>query len=281
MKRVFSIAILSLFFSSAMFGQAAWLDPNPANVNDSLKIMMDVSHADCECPSLLNTDPDVESLYLWTWEPTENQTINNGQWNSSNEELKMKSEGNNVWSYTMVPTSFYNVDASSVYDIGISFLVKKFDGSAVDDVEPKSADQHVDVLPVGCVDVLCAFPQVFQEDDYLTIVYSNDIETHPNMQNLDSNNCYMYPVAVAGGTSYPYLDASVADDGIVNYPELHMMYEGEGKFARTILSDNFFRINSQNPVPDGVPIEKIKVQFRKSSFNGTVTQFYELIFQCE
>ena len=281
MKKVYSIAILSLFFNYSMFGQAAWLDPNPANVNGAVKIMMDVSNADCECPTLLNLDAAGDSLYLWTWEPTENMTVNNGQWNGSNQELKMTSEGNNVWSYEIVPTTFYNVDASTVYDVGISFLVKKFDGSAVDGVEPKSADQHVDVLPLGCVDVLCAFPQAFQEDDYLTIVYNNNLETHSNMQDLDSNNCFMYPTAVAGGVSYSYLDASVADDGIVNYPELQMKYEGEGKFYTTILSDDFFRINSQNPVPDGVPIEKVKVQFRKASFNGTVTQNYELIYQCE
>ncbi len=281
MKRVYFIAILSMFYSLTLFSQAAWVEPNPANVNDSIMIFIDVSQPDCECPSLINLDAEGDSLFLWTWEPTENATINNGQWNSSNHLLRMTSEGNNIWSYTMLPTVFYNVDASEVYDIGLSFLIKKFDGSAIDGVEPKSTDLHVDIDPLGCANTLCSFPTVFQEDDYLTMIYNNLLETYSSLQNMTPDECYMLPVAVAGGVDYPYFNGSVSDPAIVTIPELHMQYEGDGKFYTTILSDQFFRVDSDNPVPEGVPIEKIKVRFRKTVFTGNISQYYELTFKCE
>lgn len=283
MKRVFIIAILGLFFNSLLFSQAAWIEPNPANVNDSIKIMMDVSQADCECPSLLNIDAEGDSLFLWTWEPTENATVNNGQWAGSNPELKMKSEGNNIWSFTLLPTSFYAVEASEVYDIGISFLVKKFDGSAVDGVEPKSADQHVDIDPLGCVDRVCAFPQKFKEDDYMTIIYDNNLESHPGLQAIPEDDCYFLPVAVANGIEYSYLNNAFSQDIATTNPELLMTYEGEAKFASTILPEEFFRDPelSENPVPEGIAIEFIRVRIRKSAFTGNVSVPSELeVLEC-
>ena len=113
------------------------------------------------------------------------------------------------------------------------------------------------------------------------MIYNNLLETNPGLQNIAPDDCYMLPVAVAGGVDYPYFDGSVSDPAIINMPELHMQYEGDGKFYTTILSDDFFRINSANPVPDGVAIEMIKVRFRKSVFTGNVSAFYTLLFQCE
>lgn len=281
------ILIPALFLTWGVFGQAAWIEPNPANVNQEVKLMMDVSQPDCECPSLLNLDAAGDSLFLWTWEPTENATIPNGQWNGSTQALKMTSEGNNIWSYSLVPTEFYQVDASEVYDIGISFLVKKFDGSAVDGVEPKSADQHVEVKPLGCVDKVCAFPQYFQDDDYLTVIYDNNLEERPSMQNLEAEglDCYFLPTAVAGGVNYQYttnnFDGSTPLES--SYPELKMTLEGEGKYAFTLLPEAFFRSeNCANQVPEGVKIEKIIMMFRKSNFNGQFTSNSELeAINCE
>lgn len=262
------------------FGQAAWIDPDPANVAADVKLMVDVSHPDCGCPLLEGADLAGDSLYIWTWTPGD-PPGGNGQWNASNLALQMTSEGDDIWSFTMTPTSFYGVEASAIYDGGIEFLAKKYDGSAVDGGEPKSVDFHVFVEAPGCLNTLCSFPSVFQEDDYLTMIYNNNLETHPGLQNIEADDCYMLPVAVAGGIEYPYYDGSVSDPGVLDRPELHMKYEGEGRFYTTILSDDFFRINSDNPVPDGVPIEMIKVRYRKSVFTGNVSSPYELELQCD
>jgi len=283
MRKIFSIIILLTIVSINSFGQAAWIEPNPANVNAEVKIMIDVSQPACECPLLIDADINGDSLYIWTWEPSENATIPNGQWNASSPELKMTSEGNNIWSYTLVPTQFYGVDASTVYDIGISFLIKKIDGSATDDGEPKSADQHVDLDPMGCVDKVCAFPQYFQEDDYLTIIYNNTLEENAGLQNIAEGDCYWLPTVIAGGVEYQYTTDDFSQTIATDYPELQMPLEGNGKFAETILSDEFFRSPglSPNPVPDGVKIEMIKVRFRKPTFTGNISTFSELEFKCE
>jgi hypothetical protein len=276
MKKSLSLIVSLIFITTFSLGQAAWIDPNPANVNGPVKLMVDVSQPDCNCPLLL----DADSLFLWTWEPTENATIPNGSWNASNPLLKMTNESGTIWSYTLVPTEFYAVDAAAVYDSQISFLVKKFDGSATPDGEPKSDDFHVIVDPPGCVNKVCSFPGIFQEDDYLTIIYDNLLESNPGLQDIPPDDCYFLPVAVAGGQEYKYINNEFSQDIATEHPELNMLFEGSGKFASTILSSEFFREMSENPVPDGVPIEMIKVRFRETSFTGNVSAYSELEFQC-
>lgn len=268
------------FLAFVSLGQAAWIEPDPANVNAEIKLMVNVADPACECPLLEDADIEGDSLYIWTWEPA-NPPGGNGEWTASNLNLKMTSEGDNIWSFTMIATQFYNVDASTIYDNGISFLAKKYDGSAIDGVEPKSVDFHVTVDPPGCVDKVCAFPQYFQEDDYLTIIYDNLLESNPGLQNIDPDDCYFLPVAVAGGVDYKYINNEFSQDIATEHPELNMFSEGGGKFASTILSDHFFRVMSENLVPEGVPIEMIKVRFRKSAFTGNISDYSELEFQCE
>jgi hypothetical protein len=258
---------------------AAWIEPGPAaDVTSEIKLYVDVSHPDCECPNLLNSD---EPMYLWTWVPGDPPS-GNGAWDASNPSLEWVQEGPNLYSFAMIPIDFYGVEAPVVYTDGISFLIKKFNGSDVDGTgENKSKDFHIDIEPVGCVNTLCAFPEVFQEDDYLTMIYNNKKELHGQLQDIEPDDCWMLPVAVAGGMEYPYHNGPVSDPAILDRPELHMKYEDNGRFYSTILSDDFFRIYSDNPVPDGVPIESIKVRYRKTIFTGNVSQFYELIFQCD
>ena len=280
MKKILLNISCLIFLSSQLMGQAAWIDPDPANVASEIKLMVNVADPACECPLLIDADEEGDSLYIWTWGPGD-PPGGNGQWNASNLNLQMTSEGNNIWSFSMVATDFYGVEPSVIYEEGIDFLAKKYDGSAIDGVEPKSVDFHVETEAPGCINTVCSFPQVFQEDDYMTIIYDNTKETHGGLQNIPEDDCYMIPVAVAGGEEYPYVNGSLGGDWILDYPILHMNSEGEGKFYATILTDDFFRILSENPVPEGVPIEMIKVRFRRSVFTGNVSQAYELTLDCE
>jgi hypothetical protein len=283
MKKIIGLIIPMTFLAFVSLGQAAWIDPDPANVNAEIKLMVNVADPACECDLLIDDDIEGDSIYIWTWEPTENFSIPNGEWTASTLALKMTSEGDNIWSYTMVATEFYGVDPSVIYDGGISFLVKEYDGSAIDGAEPKSADFHVTVEPPGCVDKVCPFPQIFKEDDYLTIIYDNLLEENAGLQNIDPDDCYFLPVAVADGNDYPYTNNAFSQTIATEHPELNMFSEGNGKFASTILSENFFRNPdlSDNPVPEGVPIEAIKVRFRKSAFTGNISSYSELELQCE
>ena len=280
MKKIIGLIIPMTFLAFVSLGQAAWIDPDPANVNAEIKLMVNVADPACECDLLIDNDIEGDSIFIWTWEPN-GPPGGNGEWSASNLAMKMTSEGDNIWSFTMVATEFYGVNASVIYDDGISFLAKEYDGSPIDGAEPKSVDFHVTVEPPGCVDKVCTFPGFFKEDDYLTIIYNNWLESNPGLQNIPPDDCYFLPVAVADGVDYHYINNEFSQDIATEHPELNMTYEGEGKFASTILSDEFFREMSENPVPDGVPIEMIKVRFRMSSFTGNISGFSELELQCE
>jgi hypothetical protein len=280
MNKIITLVLFGFLYGANLYGQAAYFEPGPAaDVTDVIKLYVDVSSPDCGCPNLVGLDESV-TLYMWTWEPGD-PPGGNGSWDASNSSLAFTYEGPNLYSFSMIPTDFYGVDPPTVYSVGISFLIKKFNGADVDgNGEGKSVDFHLDILPVGCVNTLCAFPEVFREDDYLTMIYNNNKEENSGMQDLPEDDCYMYPVAVAGGVNYPYLSGGLADPGIVDHPELQMKYEGNGVFYTTILSDTFFRELSANPVPEGVPIEKILIRYRKAVF-GPFSPNYELLLQCE
>ena len=70
-----------------VFGQAAYIQPVPTNVNLTSRITVDISKPDCECPNLQDATAD-DPLYLWSWLPSE-PIVGNGSWDSSNEELRM------------------------------------------------------------------------------------------------------------------------------------------------------------------------------------------------
>lgn len=275
---------ITLFIATVILGltvqaqSAAWIEPGPAaDVTSEIKLYVDVTHPDCECPNLIDSS---EPMYLWTWSPGD-PPGGNGAWDASNVNLEWTQEGPNLYSFPMVPTDFYGVDAPTVYTDSIFFLIKKFNGADTDGTgENKSVDFHIGVIPVGCVNIMCAFPEVFQEDDYLTMTYNNNKETNNGLQDLQPGDVYMYPVALAGGIQYNYLSESLVDNNIVNYPELELKSDEQGFFYTTILTDEFFRINSANPVPDGVPIEKIIINIRRATFSGSVSA-YDLLLQCD
>ncbi|MEZ5172923.1 MAG: hypothetical protein R2850_05325 [Bacteroidia bacterium] len=58
----------------------------------------------------------------------------------------MTNEGGLVYSYTMVPTEFYEVDAATVYENDIKFLVKPKDGGGYG-IPSKSEDLTFEVNP--------------------------------------------------------------------------------------------------------------------------------------
>ena len=84
----------------------------------------------------------VTDIYLWAWyfnlsDIFVGDAPNNGTWQNSNEGQKLTNNGDNTYSITLTPTSFYNAT-----DIGrIGFLVKAKNG----DGDKKSQDNLVEV----------------------------------------------------------------------------------------------------------------------------------------
>ena len=119
------LSAFCLCLGNSLWGQAAWIEPDPttADFNPNAPATIYVDANKTECPDLAGFD----EMYMWTWNPAElpaGDDNHNGSWDESNENLKMTAEGGGIFSYTMIPTEFYKVDAATVYEKDFSFLIK-------------------------------------------------------------------------------------------------------------------------------------------------------------
>ncbi len=228
---------------------------------DEITLIIDISEGDCQ--TLVDSDGP---LYLWTWKPKETGRLAqfaNGQWNNSNEELRMTKVDDNIWSYTMVPTEFYGVDASDIYAEGFAMLVKAKDGGGGGDCsagggEFKTSDFTLLVPPPFESAKLFARPKAVFSNDIFNFYYDNSEEEKASMQNLDE--VYVYAAAFAGGVEYPI--SQMADVG--NNNNLKMTALGEGQFILSIIPEDFF-----TNVPEGVEIDQLLFIARKKDMNST------------
>ena len=250
MKRIFSLLSLILFSVSA-FSQVSSL-PKEIDPEDSVKIIVDLSQLNQSLDhvqALLNAANDGEDMYFWTWKPAEHPAghplangLGGAAWKNSNPLLVMKDEGNLVYSYTLVPTLFYEVDAATVYAEDIEFLVKPKDGGGYGDPDIKSEDLELLVdPPVTEKEPVFSFPIKVLQDDVYTVFYDNWREEKSSMQNLDPDDCYVYSECLLFDGSVLKV-ANFFDVG--NTPELKMEYYDEGSFRLTIQPFDFFNVPS-------------------------------------
>ncbi len=203
--------------------------------------------------NLMAAHTNGEDMYFWTWKPFEfpaGHPKENGSggapWKNSNELLKMTAEGGTVYSYTMVPTLFYEVDAATVYKEDIHFLVKPKDGGGYGDPDIKSGDLLLAIdPPVTDKKPVFGFSTKLRQDDIYTVYYDNDREKKASMLNLDPNECYAYAECkLESGTV-----VKVANFFAVgNTPQLQMEYYDQGKFRLTMVPQDFFSLNSGDKI---------------------------------
>ncbi|MEN7549088.1 hypothetical protein AAG747_14290 [Rapidithrix thailandica] len=119
-------------------------------------------------------DGEVGPLYLWTWEPNQ-PDAKLGTWDNSSEEAKLTQVDGNLWSFTMVPTDFYGVDASAITQI--FGLLKTKDGSKQTgnfDADSGTAIQVYDFSKVA-TKILDYYPKNFKGDEPLTIILNANL----------------------------------------------------------------------------------------------------------
>ena len=96
----------------------------------------------------------IENIYLWTWYSksgggsTNDDSQWNGQWDSSNESMKMSQKSDGSFTFTFNPSEFFN--DSSIETIGV--LAKAKDGSG----DKKTQDY---IFEVGVFDLTIINPQ--------------------------------------------------------------------------------------------------------------------------
>jgi hypothetical protein len=260
---------LVLTGTNVALAQAVVPDPNPYNdPNSEVKIIVDLNLLDqnlSHTQLLIEAATNGDDMYIWTWSPFEFPAGSpkvNGEgeqpWKNSNEVLKMTSEGGLVYSYTMIPVEFYEVDAATVFANDIKFLVKPKDGGGYGDPDIKSEDLTLEINPPNVArSIVYGFPSAPLQDDIFRIVYDNYREDKPSMQNLEAGNVYVY------------LEATLTDSSTIvpstffqvgNNPNLEMKVAGNGIFELVIIPEIFFNLQS------GQKIDNIKSIVMKKQF---------------
>jgi hypothetical protein len=247
MKRIISICLVVAGLAAQ--AQVSSI-PEDVNPNDSVKILVNTNQLDMSLghvQELMDAIAAGEDLYIWTWKPKEHgpsHPLTNGlggaPWKNSNPLLKMTNEGGGIYSYTMVPVDFYEVDASVVYEEDIHFLVKAQDGGGYGDPDIKSEDLLLPVTPPFTVrKPAFGFPSFVQQDDIFIITYDNKRETVPGIQNAQDGEIFIFS------------EATLTDSTIIRItpffntptnPNLQMDFIGNQMFEKIIIPSEFFNL---------------------------------------
>ncbi len=240
-------------WANQTFAQAVTTMPADFAPGDSVKFLIDIKL--CTNQSLLNHDP--EDVYLWTWNPAEGTRpaeYAQGSWTASNDALKCKYEGDNVWSYKMKPTAFYGVDATICYEKDFSMLLKAKDGSA------QTEDLIVEIAPSFTgPKKLYAFPDKQTKDtiyaagsDVISVFFNKSVETKANITaatefSVDPGATY------SDGTSTPHI---VSLSQIGASPEVQMKDMGNNIYRFTFIPNRLFAAK----LPSGATITQVKMR---------------------
>lgn len=272
MKNLLSLFLILIAFTG--FGQVTTI---PAEYNDpstELTIIIDLNQLDQSADFVQNLIADADAgldIHIWTWKPAEHPVghpLVNGTgaqpWKSSNEALKLTRISDRVYSYTMIPTQFYAVSASTVFTEDIHFLIKPTDGGGFGDPDRKSPDLLIPIDPPDLDrPIVYSFPLTVLQDDIITVVYDNFRETVVGMQNLAADNCTVFLEALleSGGIlrPSPFLQAGTN-------PTLKMTYKGDGVFEKVLIPGRFFE------VPAGDRILQITAVAMKSNLSASNIQ---------
>ncbi len=262
-----------LLIGTLSHGQVSTEPAEDINPEDSLKIIVDISKMSGSVEhvqNLIDAATNGEDIYIWTWKPYEfpaGHPKENGTgtqaWKNSNDTLKMKMEAPMVYSWTIVPTDWYEVDAATVYNEDIHFLVKPKDGGGYGDPDIKSDDLMVAIDPPKLErDPSYPFPEVGQEDDVFTIYYENYRETKTSMMNLEKDEVYVFAEATLSDSTTVNIEPSFFTVG--SNPQLKMDYlESEDTFRKFIYPTEFFT------VPQGLSITRMRfIVMRKEYMSG-------------
>lgn len=262
---------LGLSASSLATAQVSTDPPEYQDPTAEVKIIVDISKLDASKDYVQNLQADAAAgldLYIWTWSPAEHQDphpLVNGTgsapWKESNELLKMTKEAENIYTFTMTPTDFYEVTAQEVFDKDIKFLVKPKDGGGYGDPDRKSDDLTVAVdPPVTERNPAFLFPGRFVTDDLVMLYYDNKLEEVEGMQNLATDDVWFFAEATLSDSSVVKISPSVFTVG--NYPQLQMTHFGDGVYKTYFVPRKFFT------VPADKEVTKITMYVMRRVFTG-------------
>jgi len=254
MKRIITLLITFSLLSTKVFGQASWIEPENPDVTKPIRIYVDLTKTtNTSCKD--STGP----FYIWTWNPKEHplgHPLVNGTgektWQNSNDALKMTNDatkGPLVWYYEMTPTAFYEVPAADVYKKGIALLVKTKNGGGYGTPDVKTEDLNFTIEPPKTDrGSMYATPSAMIQDEIVNLIYDNQKEINPGMQNLVNEELYMLVTATIKD-SVTGLIRTFAPATFLNVSQnadLKLVFDGSGKYRLSFLPNKLFNITSPN-----------------------------------
>jgi hypothetical protein len=263
MKKYTLIIACCFLYAFQAYSQSAYILPSPTGKNDSITLFINVAQTTYTGLSERLTDHPDDDVYLWTWQPA-GPVVGNGSWDNSNTAQKMTKVSDKLYKIRFLPTSYYNVDATQFFTLGISCLAKLKNGNEYSgdySNEAKTEDLHITIIPRLCDELYCTFPEIAKTDDYLSITYDNTQETNTDLQGLGEDECYLFIRAeqstfVAFNYATPELTTST--------PALKMKpVPGKpGFFRLTILPSDFF----SGIVPETFDMKRLKYYVLKPGY---------------
>jgi len=246
--------LFTIIICVAMAPLQAQVSTDPAEDIDptqSLTIYVDLQQLDQtneHTQLLVEAAENGEDLYFYTWSPYEfplghpkANGVADPVWKNGNDTLIMTKESEYVYSWTMIPTEWYEVDASTVYANDIHFLVKPEDGGGFGDPDVKSEDLTVAIDPPKLErDPAYIFPVEGQQDDIYTIYYENGREDKESMQGLAEGEAYLFAEALLSDSSVTRIAPFFFS--VAQYPKLEMDYIGDKTFRKFIVPRQFFMV---------------------------------------
>lgn len=276
------LIVAGIMQSSLAAAQGVYFDPSPTDVtSNEVRLYIDITSSDCDCPELLDADPETNPLFIWAWNPNEDrpelevdgQTFNVGNslsdsFEDSNDNLKLTQDPENpdLWYFDFLGASmvqFYGVPAAQFYESGIDFLIKEKVGSPADLPQQKSPDINIIPEPIGCFDKVCAFPTTFFQNDFFAILYDTKKEANPGLQGGDAYFA-RFQYKVNGG---PYQILEITDDSMVE-----MDPEGDGVFSLTMIPQDFFGLG-ENDVLNELRVSFTKPPSDQAPYSSAVSLF--------
>lgn len=271
----FIYTIMLAAASSFAFSQAAFLDkPDDFDPTKPTKIIVNLklTSNDWGIVEIAQT----EDIYLWIWKPRELPAghpnangIGSTAWKNSNPVLKMTKESEGVYSFTFTPTTFFEVDAATVYKEDFHFLCKPLDGGGYGDPDKKTEDLAILVEPPsGGIIKLRSLPIgkgvkkdtiLSSQSDVFSIVYNNTVEEKVTMQN--ATDLYIYPVITDENNQVYRISPNAKK--VAEYPQLKMRTNGNGIFQSSFIPEKFFTI------PTGVKIIKMEFDIVKPNLQNS------------
>jgi hypothetical protein len=222
-KILFTLAAFAI--SVVGFSQAAFVFPSPTNANATMDLYIDVAQTTGGLKTILGNHPEeIDSVYMWTWQPA-GPSCGNGEWGNSNTCMRLTHVSGLLYKMTFVPTTYYACTPLQLFQNGISCLAKLKNGNAYGSEgvgEAKTEDLHVDIVPALCADRVCFFPEAAKQDD-----------------------CYIFLRAFTGNFTFfdvaPLANASSTQS-------LKMTEVSPGKFRKTFIPEDFIPIPAESTI---------------------------------